>query len=334
MATLHFMPEAAGMVRGVTRLDGHTILMGTERVRAALDGMHLGTGRWAGWSAGRAIGDIVLDSEYMEPEGTASFLAAALICSKTANRRLADRLAYTEALYATHIIDGMVGRQRRPRSLLDGRRPAGGLDMVCREVLGIEPDAGRFTIPIPQYLRMAVGLGRTWKLVNQVVDAGLVRVDPGDFVRLLRNAITAYIRERITGMREIWTGGHTRRPPSDIEVPPDIAGWCERRAEVAIRGDTPPCITQCHSQMEQGVNLPHTGRFLVATYHIHAGMDDHAIGELFTGAPYYNQKTTSYHIGQIRRRGYLVPGCRWVASNGLCPACDAPHPTRYRRPPG
>lgn len=84
--------------------------------------------------------------------------------------------------------------------------------------------------------------------------------------------------------------------------------------------------------MVKGENLPHAGRFLTAAFFIHAGLDNDSIGVMFQGAPDYDSKITKYYIGQIRRRGYSVPGCRWVASNGLCPGCDAAHPTKYRRP--
>ena len=323
MVTLHFMPDAATNVRGMDSLDGAALQAGADRVRAALDMVHPGNGAWAGWSAGRAIGRMVLDREYIEPEGTMSFLAGAMICRKAANPRLTGRYAYAEALYATRMIHAMLARPRQSASLLAGGPPAGGLNAVCNVVLGVEPgrDRDRFTIPVPQYLRMAVGLGRRWKLINQDVHAGLVGITGDDLVRLLRDAITIYIRDRIVRMR-----------PPPVEVPPDIAEWCSRRAEARAGGDTPPCIERCCGMMGAGENLPHAGRFLTATFFIHAGLDDDSIGMMFQGAPDYDPKITKYHVGQIRRRGYSVPGCRWVAANGLCPGCNAPHPTKYRRP--
>ena len=325
MATLHFMPDAAAHVRGMDRLDDAALQAGADRVRAALDMVHPGSGAWAGWSAGRAIGRMVLDREYIEPEGTMSFLAGAMICRRAADPRLTGRYAYAEALYATRIIHMMLAGRRRPASLLAGGAPAGDLDVVCVEVLGEKPgrDGDRFTIPVPQYLGAAVGLGRRWKLVNQDVHAGLVHIIGDDLVRLLRDAITSYIRDHIARMR-----------PPPVEVPTDIAEWCSRRAEARAGGDTPPCVERCRGTMDRGENLPHAGRFLTATFFMHAGLDDDSISAMFEGAPDYDPKITKYHVGQIRRRGYSVPGCRWVASNGLCPGCDAAHPTKYRLPGG
>lgn len=318
MVTLHFMPGAKDHVRGMTALDERSKTLGAERVRAALDGVHPGTGKWDGWSAGRAIGGATLDRSYIEPDGTLSFLAAAMICKKASSPQLTGRFAYVEALYATHTLNGaMRDRPERSPMLSDT------VDAVCRNVLGTEPgrDGADYTIPVPQYLDVAVGLGRSWKLVNQTVHAGLVSVGRDGLVRLLRDAIAAYIRERIKNM-----------PSPPVDVPPEIVEWCSRRAEMESTGDTPPCVEGCRARMGAGENLVHNGRFLLAAFFIHAGMDNDSIAAMFEGAPDYNPRVTKYHIGHIRRSVRAVPSCRWVASAGLCPGCDAPHPTKYKKP--
>ena len=299
----HFMPESAKHVRDMTP---YMAKLGADRLRAALDGMHPGMQKWREWCRGRTISSIILDQEYTEPDGTMSFLAAAMICRKTYNRKLAGRFSYIEAVYAAHILSG--NRDH--------------IGTVCREVLGSEPgrDKSRYTIPVHKYMRMAVGLGRRWKLVNRDVYGGVVRIHPNDMIRLLRDAITSYVRTRVT-----------KGPvPPDTVVPPDIAQWCSAH-DTAVQppGMVPPCVAQCRDVMSRGENLVHAGRFLVATYHIYNGMDDDTISQMYEGAPDYDPKTTSYHIRQIRRRGYGVPGCGWITSNGLCPGCDAAHPTKY-----
>lgn len=342
MATLHFMPSSADHVRGLTDLDGAARRNGVDRVRAALDGMHPGMGRWSGWSDGRPIGEIVLDGEYIEPEGTASFLAAALLCSKVSDTRLIGKFAYVEALYAMHLLRTMVGPRQRPSSLLSSA-PAGDLNVVCRAVLGVEPTRKMdlYTVPVRQYLKLASGLGRSWKLVNRVVDGGQVSMDQDDLIRLLRDAVTVYIRERVAGMRSIWTAAArttksgaraAKISPPEIDVPQDITEWCARGVGSSTGGDEPPCVEQCCDMMDRGENLQHAGRYLVATFHIHGGRDDNEIGERFVGAPDFNRKITIEQIRQIRRRGYSVPSCRWVVSHGLCPGCDATHPTNYKQP--
>lgn len=315
----HFMPEAGAALRGRTALDESEVALGAERLRAALDGVHPGMGRWGRWSDGRAIGRSAGGGEY-GGDGPVSFLAAAMICRKASFPKLTGKFAYVESLYATHLLNSMMHGYGRPAG---GLRQSGVLNPLCREVLGAEPgrDGAGYTIPVQEYLEVAVGLGRSWKLVNQTVHAGLVSVERDSLVRLLRDAITAYIRERIKSM-----------PDPPVEVPPEISGWCADRAEAASGGDTPPCVEQCRARMDAGENLQHTGRFLLATFSMHAGADDDSIAAMFEGAPDYSPKVTKYHIGQIRRGEYSVPSCRWISSNGLCPGCDAPHPTKYRKP--
>lgn len=243
MSTLHFMPDAAAHIRGMDKLDDTSLQSGADRVRAALYMVHPGSGAWAGWSAGRAIGRMVLDREYIEPEGTVSFLAGAMICRRAADPRLTVRYAYAEALYATRIIHTMLAKPRLSASLLAGGAPAGDLDAVCREVLGVKPgrDGEMFTISVPQYLDMAVGLGRRWKLVNQTVHRGLVHIVGDDLVRLLQDAITAYIRNHLVQMR-----------PPPVKVPPDIEEWCSRRAETRSEATRRPAWSNAVERCPRG----------------------------------------------------------------------------------
>lgn len=322
VATLHFMPEAARNVRGITEPDESVLELGADRVRAAMAGIHPGSPQWAGWSAGRRLGGAVLDGEYVEPEGTASFLLAAMICRKASNPKLTGRFAYIEAVYARRVLEGATRPGAGTVSLLSANATT---DMypVCEEVLGARPgsDGRYFTLQAGTYLSLAVGLGRTWKLVNQVVRGGMVYVDRGDLLRLLRDAITAYIRQRVVAM-----------PPPPVQVPPDVAGWCESQVSTAIGGDMPPCAEGCRAVMDRGENLSHPGRFFLANFLIHAGEDDETIAEKFVGAPDFDRRITLSQIRQIRGQGYPVPSCQWVDTNRLCPGCDAPHPTKYKKP--
>ena len=311
---LHFMPEAANNVRSMGKPGSGYLTLGADRLRAGLGEVHPGSGNWDGWSSDKDIGDIVVDGEYLEPRGTVSFLLAAMICRKASNPRLTGKFAYTEALYAIYALGGT--------NIIQPSEKPPDVDPVCELLLGERPerDGGDFLLPIPTYLSLAVGLGKSWKLVNQTVHGGSVVVDRDTLLRLLRDAITAYIRQRIVAMPE---------PP--VEVPRDLVEWCERRATVNVSGDVPPCVEECRDMMDGGGNLAHAGRYLVGTYFINDGLEDEQIGEMFVGAPDYNAKITLYQVRQLRSRGYKVPSCRWVASNGLCPGCDATHPTKFKK---
>lgn len=310
------------MVRGMTKPDEADLEMGADRVRAAMAGTHPGDNRWDWWASEKSIGRAVMKGKYLEPEGTASFLLAAMMCRKVSNPKLTGRFAYTEALYAKRVLEGATRQQTDTTSLL---RAGDGTDMypVCEEVLGVRPgrEGSGFTLPMPTYMSLAVGLGRSWKLVNQTVHGGMVYVDRGKLLRLMRDAITAYIRQRVVVM-----------PAPPVEVPVDISGWCEAQAATNAGGDVPPCIEQCRGVMDHGGNLSHAGRYFVGTYFINGGLDDEAIGDMFAGAPDYDRKITMSQIRQIRSRGYRVPSCSWVESNGLCPGCSAHHPTKYKKP--
>ncbi len=308
---IHWMPEAAEHVRNMQDIPKESLRTGADRIRAALDGMHPATARWDAWSKGLPISSIMYNHKYMEPEGTLSFLVAAMMCKKTGNRRLVGRFAHNEAVYASHL-------------MYDDAQLTGA---VFGEVAGIKPgrDGALYTIPVPDYIHLAVGLGVSWKLVNQDVYGGLVHLGKRDYVRLIRDSAAAYIRNRIMNIQNM---------PDTVQVPSDVQQWCEQQAPMIDVGDEPPCVAQARATMNRGENLSHSGRLLVATYAIHTGLDDDTINDMFTGAPDFNPRITKYQVRQIRAVQYKVPGCRWVERNHLCPGCNAIHPTKYRKPRG
>ena len=158
-------------------------------------------------------------------------------------------------------------------------------------------------------------------MINQICHAGLVYLNKTSYIRLIRDSAVAYLKDRIMKMQTL---------PS-ISVPDDIQEWCASHAVQNHTGDEPPCVTECCMTMNRGENLTHAGRLLVATYMMHVGADDDTISTMFVGAPDYDKNITSYQIRQIRRRGYNVPGCRWIQRNNICPGCNASHPTRYKK---
>jgi len=105
----------------------------------------------------------------------------------------------------------------------------------------------------------------------------------------------------------------------------------------------PPCISNILSQLEQGIEVPHTARFLIVTYfnymYRHLPVDDRVrlISSLFQNSPDYNPKVTEYQVKHILgqaggRREYSVPKCQWIKSEGYCVAdCGVKSPTQFLR---
>ena len=85
----------------------------------------------------------------------------------------------------------------------------------------------------------------------------------------------------------------------------------------------PPCIKEILKSVENGENIPHFARFLLATYLITIGRDLEEIVSIFSKLPDFNEKITRYQVEHIAgRRGsgkrYLTPSCSKVQSMGFC----------------
>ncbi len=68
--------------------------------------------------------------------------------------------------------------------------------------------------------------------------------------------------------------------------------------------------------------MPHSGRFLLATFLLNKGQTVEQIAPLFKNAPDYNPKVTIYQLNQLSGTSgtteYKCPSCEKVKSKDLC----------------
>ena len=81
--------------------------------------------------------------------------------------------------------------------------------------------------------------------------------------------------------------------------------------------------------LEKGENLPHSGRFMLATFLFAKGQQVEEIAPLFKNAPDYNEKVTLYQLNHLSGKSsttkYACPSCEKLKSQNLCfiiPECD------------
>ena len=92
----------------------------------------------------------------------------------------------------------------------------------------------------------------------------------------------------------------------------------------------PPCIKHAIEVLEKGENLPHSGRFMLATFLLNKGQTVEQIAPLFKNAPDYNEKITLYQLNHLAGTSgsgtkYSCPSCEKLKSQNLCfaiPECD------------
>jgi DNA primase large subunit len=191
-----------------------------------------------------------------------------------------------------------------------------------------------FLIPLSDFIKFSVKGETSWKLVNRWVYMGNVYVKHNELAHMFREISMKSIIERINKMPKPAVKG------SLLELIKEIEEAKPRPRTIAYTGKMPPCVEFQMNQLKQGVNIPHSARFLLATYLINIGWNTEDIVELFRTAPDFNEKITKYQVMQISgAKGsgtkYMVPSCEKLLTLNLCKrdeTCDnIKNPLQYGR---
>ena len=183
-----------------------------------------------------------------------------------------------------------------------------------------------FVIPISDYLKHSINFHeREWKLINRHVENGLVFLTPHETVRLIRKELGSYISSKII---------NAKTPPmiSGFEEPVNkLISMSKKFTTFTVTtGEHPPCIKHAIEILEKGENLPHSGRFMLATFLLSKGQSVEEIAPLFKNAPDYNERVTLYQLNHLAGTSgsgthYSCPSCEKLKTQNLCfaiPECD------------
>ncbi len=184
-----------------------------------------------------------------------------------------------------------------------------------------------------------------WKLINQRLDRGYVRLRRDKAVRVIRNAIQRRIEEGLplpvndailkafrADVREIRTLLEAKKAAFKAE---DIG-------KVSITR-FPPCMYNLLAQIQNHENVPHMGRFAIVSFLHHIGLQNEEIFRVFGDVPDFAANVTRYQIdhitGTTSATEYTPPECSTMKSYGLCPGPDRiclriKHPLSYYRVKG
>lgn len=250
-----------------------------------------------------------------------SFIVAVILLKAASVQTITRRFALAEARRAERFLQQDLW-SNKDRTNLD-------LPLkIIQELFGVQVEVrnDEFVIKITDYLQRAVHFHeKEWKLVNRRVQEGHVYLTAHETVRLIRTELGQYINSRI----------------QSISLPPipdtfksrvqDLVSLASKFADSpVVSSDYPPCVKHAIEVLEKGENLPHSGRFLIATYLLARGQTADQIAPLFKNAPDYNEKVTRYqleHISGSSGKGtkYQCPSCDKLRSENLCfaiPECD------------
>ncbi len=183
-----------------------------------------------------------------------------------------------------------------------------------------------FVIPVSDYLKHSINFHeREWKLINRHVEDGLVFLSPHETVRLIRKELGSYINSKILNAKT-----PTMIPGFEDSVN-KLASLSKKFVTFTVTtGENPPCIKHAIEVLEKGENLPHSGRFMLATFLLAKGQSVEQIAPLFKNAPDYNERVTLYQLNHLAGTSgsgtqYSCPSCEKLKTQNLCFAtseCD------------
>ena len=180
-----------------------------------------------------------------------------------------------------------------------------------------------FVISVANYVRRSIFFHEMpWKLVNRRVSGGMVFLTAHEVIRLIRQQLTVYIGKRIRA------AGQPPMLPNFEEQVKELDLLAQKfRPTSVIPTDFPPCIKHAIKELDAGKNLPHSGRFMLASFMVRIGKSTEELVPLFKNAPDYNERVTRYQLEQIagggsRSTGYNCPSCSKIKSNDLCFATE------------
>lgn len=282
-----------------------------ERISTAADGQVYKSDL----ADGRASNDAALPREVF------SFLLAIVLLKLCGMQTLIRRFALAEARRAEKYLERDLQNARDKSKTELAIRIIGDLFSVT-----VKKQDDFFVISVPDYLEHSVHFHeREWKLVNRHVDGGMVFLTPHETVRLIRQELGVYISSKING------ANMPEMIPGFEEMVESLASIAKKfSTHTVVTGEYPPCIKHAIEVLEKGENLPHSGRFMLATFLLARGQAIEQIAQLFKNAPDYNEKITLYQLNHLSGSSgsgtrYSCPSCDKLRTQDLCfatPECD------------
>jgi DNA primase large subunit len=175
------------------------------------------------------------------------------------------------------------------------------------------------------YLRLSSRIkSAEWKLVNSELFNGHVFLPNEKFCRALQNAL----QDKIESELPVNVPNDIREAVSkDVKHIEIALNDMKSKFGDSVGGDVsveefPPCMRALLAGTQNGLNLPHSGRFALVSF-LHAlGMDSEQIMALFSKSPDFDESKTIYQVrhitGEVSSTEYTPPECSTMKSYGIC----------------
>ncbi|NIM25448.1 MAG: DNA primase [Nitrososphaeria archaeon] len=259
--------------------------------------------------------------EYILEREVFSFLLAIVLLKLTGMTTLIKRFALAEARRAEKFLEKDLG------NISDESKKELAIKIIDDLFsIQIKKQDDFFIIPIANYLTHSINFHeREWKLINRHVENGFVFLTSHETVRLIRKELGNYISSKILNAK-------TPSMISGFEEPVEKLISLSKKfvTHTVSTGEYPPCIKHAIEVLEKGENLPHSGRFMLATFLLAKNQPVEQIAPLFKNAPDYNERVTLYQLNHLAGSSgsgtqYACPSCEKLKTQNLCfaiPECD------------
>jgi DNA primase large subunit len=242
-----------------------------------------------------------------------AYAVSRILLSIVGNRYFINRYAVAESKRASTYL-----REDSEANILRAAKEIG---------IGGEKKGADYLVPFVDYLLFSPG-AKEYKLTNQPLRSGFIRLDKHKFTRLMEESVKQSIEKSL--------------PFKIPNIPPALklasdsiradAKGLEPVYEIKFKsGEFPQCIQNLIDKLKHGENLNHTSRWALAVFMLNAGYSVEEIAKLYSYAPDYDPRITEYQIEHAKKKGYKMPTCEWMRTYGIgCePRCGKPTPIAH-----
>ena len=181
-----------------------------------------------------------------------------------------------------------------------------------------------YKIKVVDYVKRSVHFHEEeWKLINRSVKDGYVYLNANEIVRLFRNELSLLIVEKVKNMKLATFPNQVVNKSQKLKSYWESVNRTYNINYALKKSVTPPCIQHLYDSIENGENLPHSARLLLATFLLFSGKSIEDIIDVFKKLPDFKENVTRYQLEHLSgKKGgskrYFVPSCEKIKLEELC----------------
>jgi DNA primase large subunit len=203
----------------------------------------------------------------------------------------------------------------RVERLLHGESDELLLHVINDLGLKVKTEGGKWIMHFSQYLHLSKRLGTEprWKLVNRLMDKGLVTLTRPEVIRLVRE----WLYDSFTQTKPLPTNWH---PEEAKAVKEALQKRAAKSLAPAPSKEWAPCMVALRNRV---ADIGHFGLFALAAYMAQKGYEVKEIVDVLRVRSDFDEKIARYQVEHIAgQRGsrvkYRPPSCQSMKTHGLC----------------